>query len=121
MHMIGISHRDLKLGNIVLSEKGECKVTYFGLSRLSYRRGKGIIFTNKYSGTKPYIAPEILCLKFKTEAEIRKWYYDPLPADIWALGISVVVNTLLQTLKEFQKPDNVISEEKVTQPNSNAA
>ncbi|RWS19055.1 protein kinase-like protein 1 [Leptotrombidium deliense] len=87
MHMKGISHRDLKLGNILLSEKGECKVTDFGLSRLSYRRDKGIIFTNKYSGTEPYMSSEILCLKFKTAEEAKKWYYDPLPADIWALGI----------------------------------
>lgn len=82
MHTRGISHRDLKLGNILLDEQKQCKVTDFGLSRVSYRLNQGILYCNSYCGTEPYMSPEIL-----KKDELGKRCYDPLVADIWALGV----------------------------------
>jgi serine/threonine protein kinase len=82
MHARGISHRDLKLGNILLDEQKQCKVTDFGLSRVSYRSAQGILYCSSYCGTEPYMAPEIL-----KKDEMGKRCYDPLIADIWALGV----------------------------------
>ncbi|RWS01289.1 protein kinase-like protein 1 [Dinothrombium tinctorium] len=82
MHSKGISHRDLKLGNILLNEHKQCKVTDFGLSRVSYKKDKGVLYCTSYCGTEPYMAPEIL----KKDEEGRR-LYDPLIADIWALGV----------------------------------
>lgn len=82
MHRTGISHRDLKLGNILLSEDKHCKVTDFGLSRVSYKPTKGVLYCTSYCGTEPYMAPEIL-----NKNENNKRLYDPLIADIWALGV----------------------------------
>lgn len=82
MHSRGISHRDLKLGNILLDEQKQCKVTDFGLSRVSYRLAQGILYCSSYCGTEPYMAPEIL-----KKDEMGKRCYDPLIADIWALGV----------------------------------
>ena len=82
MHTRGISHRDLKLGNILLDEQRQCKVTDFGLSRVSYRPNQGVLYCTSYCGTEPYMAPEIL-----KKDDLGKRCYDPLIADIWALGV----------------------------------
>ncbi|KAI1278808.1 Testis-specific serine/threonine-protein kinase 1 [Halotydeus destructor] len=86
MHKLGISHRDLKLGNILLDKNGfkktECKVTDFGLSRISYHKSKGITMFTTYCGTPPYMAPEII-----DKGDNGKRSYDPFSADIWALGV----------------------------------
>lgn len=81
MHGKGIAHRDLKMGNVLLNSKYECLVTDFGLSRVAFRRSKGKILSNKFCGTVPYMAPEILLTK---EYHID---YDPFYADIWAIGV----------------------------------
>lgn len=82
MHSKGLSHRDLKLGNILLTEDKECKVTDFGLSRVSYKKEKGIVFCTSYCGTEPYMAPEIL-----KKLPNGKRHYDPIIADVWAMGV----------------------------------
>ena len=82
MHRLGISHRDLKLGNILLNSDKICKVTDFGLSRISYKPSRGILYCTSCCGTEPYMAPEILRKKSNGTR-----LYDPLVADIWALGI----------------------------------
>ena len=82
MHRLGISHRDLKLGNILLDASQTCKVTDFGLSRVSYKPSRGILYCTSCCGTEPYMAPEILR---KRSNGTR--LYDPMTADIWALGV----------------------------------
>ncbi|KPM02472.1 protein kinase-like protein 1 [Sarcoptes scabiei] len=82
MHQKGIAHRDIKMGNILLDQTNDCLVTDFGLSRIAFRESKGgKILSNKYCGTVPYMAPEIIL----TKDYILK--YDPFAADIWALGV----------------------------------
>lgn len=82
MHMLGIAHRDLKMGNILLNETLDCLVTDFGLSRVAFRRSRGgTILSHTFCGTVPYMAPEVL---------VNRHYqvdYDPFMADIWALGV----------------------------------
>lgn len=83
------------MGNILLvkgekANKTQCKVTDFGLSRLSYRKEKGLILTTGHCGTLPYMSPEILQLKpeiMAVHGSPAYIYYDPFGGDIWALGI----------------------------------
>jgi len=58
MHAQGISHRDLKLGNILIDEYRNLKISDFGLSRVSYRKGYGVFYCTSYAGTEPYMAVE---------------------------------------------------------------
>lgn len=72
IHSQGVIHRDLKLGNMFLSEDMEMKIGDFGLATRV-----GIDGNNKITvcGTPNYIAPEVLNMKGHS-----------FEADIWAMG-----------------------------------
>ena len=74
-HVRNVSHRDLKLENILLDETGKIRIIDFGFSVQT----KGKLKT--HSGTPSYMAPEVVS---------RKDYYGQ-PADIWALGVLLYV------------------------------
>ncbi|XP_041019064.1 CBL-interacting serine/threonine-protein kinase 21 [Juglans microcarpa x Juglans regia] len=72
-HHKGVSHRDLKPDNLLLDQKGNLKVSDFGLSAL---RKPGDILTTA-CGSPSYVAPELLMNKG----------YDGAVADIWSCGV----------------------------------
>jgi Tol biopolymer transport system component/predicted Ser/Thr protein kinase len=74
-HAHGITHRDLKPGNIMLAKSG-VKVLDFGLAKLQTQPGETITATNVVMGTPAYMAPEQLEGK-----EAGPW------TDIYALGL----------------------------------
>ena len=72
-----IIHRDIKAGNILLSQNGVCKVADFGVSR-QFDKTK-TASTVSIVGTPCWMAPEIINgNKYST------------PADIWAVGATAV-------------------------------
>ncbi|XP_054712021.1 serine/threonine-protein kinase PLK1-like [Uloborus diversus] len=73
-HSQGVIHRDLKLGNMFLSEEMEVKIGDFGLAtHISNTEKCGRKFT--VCGTPNYIAPEVLNMQGHSFA-----------ADVWAMG-----------------------------------
>lgn len=74
LHLMNVSHRDLKLDNILINEDGKLKLIDFGFA--VYRQDRNDLIDN-FCGTPTYMAPEI----------IKRDPYDPHKADIWALGV----------------------------------
>ncbi|KAF8940233.1 hypothetical protein BGZ47_007822 [Haplosporangium gracile] len=85
LHEMGVAHRDLKLDNCVMNERGIVKIIDFGCSMVyQLPFDKQIQMAKGVSGSDPYIAPEV----FTTEE------HDPRLADVWSLGIIFVCMTL---------------------------
>eukprot|EP01102_Stenamoeba_stenopodia_P001465 TRINITY_DN1126_c0_g1_i1.p1 TRINITY_DN1126_c0_g1~~TRINITY_DN1126_c0_g1_i1.p1 ORF type:complete len:441 (+),score=119.64 TRINITY_DN1126_c0_g1_i1:444-1766(+) len=71
-----ILHRDIKAGNILLTEKGEPKLTDFGVSQ---QLQNAMVKTRSFNGTPCFMAPEVLA---------RREYDSKV--DIWSLGITAI-------------------------------
>lgn len=83
-HRLEVVHRDLKPDNILISERGEVKLTDFGLAR-SLEIEKGLTNTGETVGTPYYMAPEQL----RGERPDHR-------VDIYALGIVAYEMTMRQ-------------------------
>ncbi|KAF9332519.1 serine/threonine protein kinase [Linnemannia elongata] len=108
LHGLGVAHRDLKLDNCVMNERGIVKIIDFGCSmvyQLPFE--KKIQMARGVSGSDPYIAPEL----FTTDQ------HDPRLADVWSIGIIFLCMTLRRfpwripkaeqdpSFQAFAKPD----------------
>lgn len=78
-HDNGVTHRDIKPQNLLLDQKGNIKVSDFGLSALPQQLKDGLLYTA--CGTPAYTAPEILYRKG----------YDGAKADAWSCGVILYV------------------------------
>ena len=72
-HTKNISHRDIKLENILITNNNEIKIIDFGFSICFLPEIK----LHSFCGTPSYMAPEIVA---------KKEYYGP-SVDVWALGV----------------------------------
>lgn len=101
VHSLNLSHRDLKLENILLADKKQTivKLTDFGFVREfnPYKRQ----FLQTMCGTTAYMAPEVL----------RNERYSGFAIDIWSLG--VVLYAMLYGELPFDEDDDLKTKYKI--------
>ncbi|OAR02895.1 hypothetical protein LLEC1_05881, partial [Akanthomyces lecanii] len=78
LHSLGLAHRDLKLDNVVVSDKGIMKIIDFGSAHVfKYPFETETVLAKGIVGSDPYLAPEVYDQK----------EYDAAAVDIWSLAI----------------------------------
>lgn len=111
-HKLKVIHRDIKPGNILLTEEGQVKLTDFGLAaQIMSSMNRVSILPTRTSGTRPYMAPEQWEGRMQ-DANTDQWslavlFYEliagrlPFPAD----DLGVLEHQVLE--KTPEKPDSL--------------
>ena len=74
-----VAHRDLKPGNIIITEGPETKLCDYGLAKTIDR--SGTVNASTFGGTPKYMPPELYTSDVK---------YDALKGDIFSLGLTIL-------------------------------
>lgn len=91
IHSQGIAHRDIKPENLLITSKGELKISDFGVSIVVFDITKGETEkdarkTNSFAGSIPYLPPEV----FETKKDPKNKSYDARLVDIWSCACTYI-------------------------------
>lgn len=94
MHSLQVAHRDLKLENVLLDKRLDCKLLDFGFARDCFK-GSSL---RTVCGTHVYMAPELIAGE----------PYNGFRIDVWALG--VILYTLVYGEMPFEEDEEVLKD-----------
>lgn len=99
-HDAGVTHRDLKPGNLFITDDGILKVLDFGLARLrDAAQSVGATKTGSVLGTPAFLPPE--------QAAGRTREIDA-QTDVWAVGATMFTLLSGRTVHEGESPQNLV-------------
>lgn len=93
-HSMRISHRDIKPENILFDEFGRVKLADFGISMA----GTSDQMIRDFKCSFMYAAPELL----------EKKNHSPYPADIWSIGVTIVIMATGQLPWSSNNPSGIL-------------
>lgn len=96
-----VIHRDIKPENIFLSKHKIIKIADFNISTVMQEGHRKIV--THAQGTPGYMAPEICNQYMKSTKRDEQFYYDPIKADVFSLGLTILN---LVTLKNVDSLNN---------------
>ena len=93
-HKVGVEHRDIKPGNVLLADDGTVKITDFGISHAV--GDVTVTATGMLAGTPAYLAPEV-----------AQGHGAGFPSDVFSLGATLY--TALEGMPPFGLNNNAIA------------
>ncbi|KAL3313038.1 serine threonine kinase 10 [Cichlidogyrus casuarinus] len=107
IHSNLIIHRDLKAGNILITEKYEVKLSDFGVSaRMKTSKSK----RDSFVGTPYWMSPEVVACESTKEEP-----YDT-QADIWSYGVTLIELAEMRPPHQDMNPNRVLMRIRKSEP-----
>ncbi|KAI9470512.1 MAG: kinase-like domain-containing protein [Benjaminiella poitrasii] len=112
LQSMGIAHRDLKLDNMVLDERGIVKIIDFGCATvIKYPFEEHTHLSKGICGSDPYIAPE----------QYTQKEYDARKTDLWSCAIIFICMTIRRFPWRLPRPEKDQSYSNFVQPSRSGA
>uniref|UniRef100_A0A6Q2XEK8 non-specific serine/threonine protein kinase n=1 Tax=Esox lucius TaxID=8010 RepID=A0A6Q2XEK8_ESOLU len=99
LHEMKVIHRDLKAGNILLSQEGDIKLADFGVSA---KNTNTLQRRDSFIGTPYWMAPEVVMCETSKD---RPYDYK---ADIWSLGVTLIELAQIEPPNHEMNPMRVL-------------